>query len=81
LTPSHYKSEQAYLESLARSFRDAVLTGSSGGYVKRGLSPQWPSIRDTIESELAALETKVAKLKPQYAEAIATAEGPLSFYA
>jgi hypothetical protein len=81
LTPSLFKDQATYLEALSRSFPAAITKGMQGSYIKRSFSAEWPSIRAAFEAELPELETKVAKLKTQHAEAIEVAEGPLNFYA
>lgn len=77
LDPSRYRDEQAYLESLHRSFRQAVIIGAN----KRVLSPEWPAIRNAIESELTDLKERIGPMKAQRAELTEQAEKPLAFYA
>jgi len=48
---------------------------------KLSLSPEWPSIKSAIESELADIRTILEPLRKQHAEMIAHAELPLSHYA
>ena len=81
LSPSLYKTEGAYLESLQRSFRDAVIVESINRVIRRKLSPEWPGIKASIEAELSELHPKLAELRAQYAEQISAAELPLSYYA
>ncbi|HBJ33277.1 MAG TPA: hypothetical protein DDZ51_00650 [Planctomycetaceae bacterium] len=84
LDPSRYSGQRdpqaEYIETLGRSFPEAVTVGQVGRYIKRSLSPQWPAIREAAEIELAELTTKLVELRSQHAEAIAAAELPLSFY-
>jgi hypothetical protein len=80
LDRSRHRNEAAYLEGLARSFPAAVMVGHTGQYIKRGLSPEWPSIRSGIESELSELAAKLETQRAEYAAAIAAAEAPLSYY-
>lgn len=77
LDPSRYRDEQAYLEGLQRSFRQAVIVGSN----RRALSPEWPTIRNGIQSELADLKERIEPLRAQRQELTEQAEKPLEFYA
>lgn len=76
-----HRSESMYLESLKRSFRDAVSEIVEGRTLRRVLSPAWPAIREGIQTELAELIPRVETLKAQHAELIAAAERPLNYYA
>ena len=80
LDPSRYPNENAYLEALHRSFRDAVIVGSVGKIIKRTLSPAWPTIRSSIDSELSALKEKLEPLRAEYCEAMTAATAPLDYY-
>lgn len=81
LDPSRYRDEAMYLESLKRSFRDAVSEVVEGRILRRKLSPSWPAIREGIQAELAELMPRVERLKAQRAEMLEVAELPLGFYA
>ena len=81
LSPSLYKTEGAYLESLQRSFGDAVTMVTINRVIRRKLSAAWPGIRAEIETELTELHPKLVELRAQYAEQITAAEQPLSYYA
>lgn len=77
LDPTKHRDEQAYLETLHRSFRPAVIVGGN----KRVLSPEWPAIRNEIQAELTDLKERIEPLKAQRAELTEQAEKPLAFYA
>lgn len=77
LDPSRYRNEQAYLEGLRRSFRPAVIINE---YHRHALSPEWPAIRNGIQSELADLKEQIEPLKAQRQQLIEQAELPLDFY-
>ena len=80
LDKSRYETEESYLESLRRSFREAVEIIITGKYQTLSLSAQWPAIKADIESELANLRKNLEPLRLQYSAAIAAAELPLNFY-
>ena len=80
LDKSRYANDEAYFEMLRRSFRDAVAVTNDNKIRKLSLSPEWPSIKAAIESELAEIRTMLEPLRKQHAEMIAQAEKPLSFY-
>ena len=80
LDSTRYRHEQDYLESLQRSFRDAVTFKEIGQFLKRELTPAWPEIQASVESELAELQTKLESMQAEYSEAIEQAELPLNFY-
>jgi len=80
LSPSKYPSQALYLESLRRSFRDAVNDHIEGRSRTFQLSPAWPGIRIAIESELSDLQAQLPDLKAEYTAAIEAAEMPLSYY-
>jgi hypothetical protein len=81
LDPSRYRDEAMYLESLKRSFPDAITEIVEGRILRRRLSPQWTTIREGIQAELAELMPRVETLKTQRAEMLEVAELPLGFYA
>jgi len=81
LTPSKYRDERGYLEALQRSFRDAVTVITENNIIRRRLSPEWPTIRAGIQTELAELKPRIESLRIQRAEMIEQAELPLSYYA
>lgn len=81
LTPEKYPTPQEHIESLHRSFPDAVLITVSGGWQKKSLSPAWPSIRTELETELAELTAKLEPLRERYAVELAAIEAPLNYYA
>jgi hypothetical protein len=81
LDPSKYRDEAMYLESLKRSFPDAITEIVEGRILRRRLSPQWPAIREGIQAELAELMPRVETLKTQRAEMLEVAERPLNWYA
>jgi hypothetical protein len=81
LDPSRYRDEAMYLESLKRSFPDAITEIVEGRILRRRLSPQWPAIREGIQAELAELMPRVETLKAQRAEMLEVAERPLNHYA
>jgi hypothetical protein len=81
LDPSRYRDEAIYLESLKRSFPDAITEIVEGRILRRKLSPAWPAIREGIQAELAELMPRVETLKVQRAEMLEQAESPLGFYA
>jgi hypothetical protein len=81
LTPSRYPSESAYLEALERSCREAVHVGNNGRMIRRQLSPTWPSIRDSMETELQGLRDSITALQEQYDAAIGPIESKLDYYA
>ena len=80
LDSTRYRHEQDYLESLQRSFRDAVTFKEIGQFLKRELSPAWPEIQAGIQSELAELQTKLETMRGEYSEALSAAELPLDYY-
>ena len=80
LDSTRYRHQQDYLESLRRSFCGSVVVKEYGKFLKRELSPQWPEIQASIESELAELQTKLESMQAEYSEAIEQAELPLNFY-
>lgn len=81
LSPEKYRDESYYLESLQRSFRNAVTVITEGKILRRILSPEWPAIKAGIQSELAELKPRIETLKAQRAEMIEQAELPLNYYA
>jgi len=81
LDPSRYKNENAFLEMLRRSFRNAVSVGETNRILKRKLSPEWPQIRLEIEAELVSLNGILPDMKQKLVEALAAAKAPLSYYA
>jgi len=81
LDPSRYRDEAMYLESLKRSFSDAITEIVEGRILRRKLSPAWPAIREGIQAELAELMPRVETLKTQRAEMLEVAERPLNHYA
>jgi len=81
LDPSRYKNEQTYLQTLERSFRKAVFVVPGDGFIKRAASPEWPTIKAQIQSELAELKPRIETLRTQRAEMIERAELPLGYYA
>jgi len=80
LDPSRYRNETAYLESLRRSFRDAIVDHIEGRSLSFRLSPEWPTIRSAIVTELAELQSRLVDMRAEHAAAIEAAERPLSFY-
>ena len=81
LTPSKYRAESYYLESLQRSFRDAVVVITENKVNRRVLSSEWPTIKAEIQDELAELKPRIETLRSQRSEAIEQAELPLGYYA
>ncbi len=81
LAQDKFPNPQSYFEMLQRSFPAAIVEGSSGGWTKRKLSPDWSSIRAGMEAELGELVVKLERLRSQFASEIATAEKPLNHYA
>lgn len=81
LDPARYPNQAAYVDQLQRSFRPAVAVNVSNGSITKSLSPEWPSMRVAIETELAELIAHIEPLKVQRAELIEQAERPLAFYA
>lgn len=80
LTPAKYPDEKTWLETLQRSFRDAVEDVVSNRIMVRKLSPAWPSIRVAIENELIELQAKLVDMRAEYLAAIQQAELPLDHY-
>lgn len=80
LTPSKYPSEIKWLESLQRSFRDAVVEGAGNGMIRLKLSPAWHDIEASAEAELEELQSKLPDLKSQYAEKMEAVQFPLDHY-
>lgn len=81
LTPGKYPDEERYLQTLQRSFRDAVTVITEGRIHRRKLSPEWPAIKAAIQSEAAELTSRIEALRVQRAEAVEQAEKPLNYYA
>ena len=77
LDPSRYADEKAYFEALHRSFRPAVIVNE---YHRWALSPEWPAIRNGIQSELVDLKERIEPLRAQRQELTEQAEKPLDFY-
>lgn len=81
LDPSRYRNESEYLAALKRSFPDSITEIVEGRTLRRKLSPQWSTIREGIQAELAELMPHIETLRAQRAELIAAAELPLNYYA
>ncbi len=81
LSPEKYRAESYYLESLQRSFRNAVTVITENNVNRRVLSPEWPAIKAGIQTELAELKPRIESLRSQRAEMIEAAEQPLNYYA
>ncbi len=81
LSPEKHRAESYYLESLQRSFRDAVTVITENNIIRRRLSPEWPAIKTQIQNELAELKPRIESLRIQRAEMIEAAERPLNYYA
>jgi len=80
LDPSRYRSESAYLEALRRSFRAAITDHIEGRSLSYRLSPEWPTIRAGLVTELAELQSRLVDMRAEHAAAIEVAERPLGFY-
>ena len=80
LDSTRYRHQQDYLESLQRSFRDAVTVTTVGKFLKCELSPAWPEIQTSIKTELTELQSKLETMRGEYDEALSAAELPLDYY-
>jgi len=80
ITPSKYANENSYLEALRRSFREAITDHVEGHSLSFRLSTAWPGIRNAIEAELSALQSRLPDMKAEYTAAIEAAEAPLDYY-
>ena len=81
LSPDRYPNEQSYLESLRRSCRPAVVEGSSGGYIRRSLSPEWPRIKAELQTELSDLTESMPEKQVEYDRLMTELESQLDHYA
>ena len=81
LDPQRYPNEAAWLETLQRSFRDAVFVGDTGGFIKRALSSAWPTIRLQLENELVELNAKLNDMRADYDAAMTVATARQDYYA
>ncbi len=81
LSEDKFPNPQSYFETLQSSFPAAIAETVNGGWIKRKLSADWPSIKAGMEAELSELTSKLEQLRSQFASEIAAAESPLNYYA
>lgn len=80
LDESRYPSKAAWLEQIQRSAREATKIITQGGYQKVELSDRWPSVRASMEAELAELNEQIPQLEAALAERTAAIQSGLDFY-